>query len=102
LAINSLQAMPSGGQLIFRTTENEDYSIVQVTDTGGGIDQQALSKIFDPFFTTKEKGVGLGLSIAHKIVAQHGGKLAAATGENKTSFSLHLPKKITPSTVYRL
>lgn len=94
LAINSLQAMPRGGQLIFRTTENEEHSIVEVTDTGDGIDKQVLPKIFDPFFTTKEKGVGLGLSIAHKIVAQHGGKLAAATRGGKTSFSLQLPKKI--------
>jgi signal transduction histidine kinase len=94
LAINSLQAMPDGGQLIFRTTKDQDYSVVEVIDNGGGIDQQVLPKIFDPFFTTKEKGVGLGLSIAHKIVAQHGGNLAASTNENRTSFSLHLPKKI--------
>ncbi len=93
LAINSLQSMPDGGQLIFRTSESEKICIVEVIDTGNGIEVEVLPKIFDPFFTTKEKGVGLGLSIAHKIVAQHGGKLAVASRENKTFFSLHLPKK---------
>jgi signal transduction histidine kinase len=93
LAINSLQAMPVGGELIFRTSENEEHSIVEVLDTGGGIDKRILSNIFDPFFTTKEKGVGLGLSIAHKIATQHRGKLAASTADGKTSFSLKLPKK---------
>ena len=94
LAINSLQAMADGGSLTFRTFENEEHCVVEIIDTGVGIDNQVLSKIFDPFFTTKEKGVGLGLSIAHKIVAQHGGKLGATAHDNKTSFSLQLPKKI--------
>lgn len=94
LAINSLQAMPSGGQLIFRTSESEEFCTCEIIDTGNGIEAEVMPKIFDPFFTTKEKGVGLGLSIAHKIVAQHGGKLAVARHENKTIFSLYLPKEI--------
>lgn len=93
LVINSLQAMPDGGKLIVRTTENNEYSIVEVIDTGGGIENQLISKIFDPFFTTKEKGVGLGLSIAHKIVVQHGGKLSVSAEDNQTKFSLQIPKK---------
>jgi signal transduction histidine kinase len=93
LAINSLQAMPDGGKLIFRTSENEEFCVVEVIDTGGGIGKQVLAKIFDPFFTTKEKGVGLGLSIAHKIAVQHGGKLAVTTADDKTNFSLQIPKK---------
>ncbi len=91
LAINSLQAMPNGGQLIFRTSETDKFCACEIIDTGNGIKDEVLPKIFDPFFTTKEKGVGLGLSIAHKIVAQHGGKLAVSRRENKTFFTLHLP-----------
>jgi signal transduction histidine kinase len=56
-------------------------------------DKQVISKIFDPFFTTKEKGVGLGLSIAHKIVTQHGGKLTVSTNDNQAVFSLQIAKK---------
>jgi len=91
LAINSLQAMQNGGQLIFRTSETDKFCACEIIDTGNGIKAEVLPKIFDPFFTTKEKGVGLGLSIAHKIVAQHGGKLAVSRRENKTFFTLHLP-----------
>ncbi len=90
LAINSLQAMANGGQLLFRTVEKEDLCVVEVEDTGGGIDKEILPKIFDPFFTTKEKGVGLGLSVAHKIATQHGGKLTVANDQYKTIFSLSL------------
>ncbi len=92
LAINSLQAMPDGGKLFFRSFGEDKFSVVEVGDTGSGFHEKISGKIFDPFFTTKEKGVGLGLSIAHKIVAQHGGQLSAASGETKTVFRLQLPK----------
>ena len=92
LAINSLQSMPNGGEIAFRTSENGKFCVVEVKDSGGGIDQKIIPKIFDPFFTTKEKGVGLGLSIAHKIVNQHEGSLSVANDSGKTVFSLHLPK----------
>jgi len=88
LAINSLQAMKNGGQLTFRTFEKGDSCIVEVEDTGGGIDAEILPKIFDPFFTTKEKGVGLGLSVAHKIITQHGGKLNVKNSQNGTAFQM--------------
>jgi len=91
LAINSLQAVPSGGELLFCTFKKDDFCIVEVEDTGGGIDEKILPKIFDPFFTTKEKGVGLGLSVAHKIVVQHNGNISAMSRNGKTVFSLSLP-----------
>ena len=92
LAINSLQAMPNGGKLSFHTFESDKHCVVEVGDTGGGIEGKILGKIFDPFFTTKEKGVGLGLSIAHKIVSQHHGSLSVKTDDGKTVFSLQLQK----------
>ncbi|HEY0048413.1 MAG TPA: ATP-binding protein [Pyrinomonadaceae bacterium] len=97
LAINSLQAITKdsrdgGGKLVFRTFEKDGFCIAEISDTGGGIDEKILPKIFDPFFTTKEKGVGLGLSIAHKIAVQHNGQLSAANRNGHTVFSLQLPK----------
>ena len=92
LALNSLQAMTNGGELVFRTTENEDFCIIEVEDNGEGIDEAIVPKIFDPFFTTKAKGVGLGLSVAHKISVQHGGDLTVRRNENGIIFSLLLPK----------
>lgn len=92
LAINSLQAMTSGGRLTFRTFETKESCAVEVEDTGGGVDDKILPKIFDPFFTTKEKGVGLGLSVAHKIAAQHKALLTASNKGGRTVFSLQFPK----------
>lgn len=92
LAINSLQAMPDGGKLFFRTFSEDKLCVVEVSDTGCGIDEKITGKIFDPFFTTKEKGVGLGLSIAHKIVRQHDGNLSVESSKGNTVFALRLLK----------
>ncbi|MDQ3320885.1 MAG: ATP-binding protein, partial [Acidobacteriota bacterium] len=75
LAINSLQAMPDGGKLVFRTFQKGGNLYIETEDTAGGIDEAIKAKIFDPFFTTKDKGLGLGLSVAYKIVYQHGGRI---------------------------
>lgn len=93
LTINALQAMPDGGKLSVRTFSENGFSVVAVEDNGSGIDEKISSKIFDPFFTTKEKGVGLGLSIAHKIVSQHKGILSVESKNGNTVFALRLPRK---------
>jgi two-component system, NtrC family, sensor histidine kinase HydH len=92
LAINALQMMPGGGIIVFRTFQDETTVTVEVEDTGGGIPANALGRIFDPFFTTKDKGAGLGLSVAHKIVALHGGKLLAENTPRGAVFKLVLNK----------
>ncbi len=91
LAINSLQAMQNGGELAFRMFEVADQIIIEVSDTGTGIDEAVTSKIFDPFFSTKEKGIGLGLSIAHRIATQHGGTLSCKSDGKGGVFALTLP-----------
>ncbi len=93
LTINSLQAMPHGGRVILRTVLAEETTVVEVEDTGGGVNESVAGRIFDPFFTTKEKGVGLGLSIAYKIALQHGGNLSLANGKQGAIFRLSLPRK---------
>lgn len=91
LAINALQIMPNGGRLFFRTLRTDGKLTVEVEDEGGGIDPVVVARIFDPFFTTKEKGVGLGLSVAYKIAAQHGGTLAVTNSNLGAIFKLTLP-----------
>jgi len=88
LSLNALQTMPTGGTLIFRTSEEENLLFTEVEDTGGGIDEKNLSRIFNPFFTTKEKSFGLGLSIAYKIINEHNGKLTARNGTRGAIFRL--------------
>lgn len=99
LLSNSLDACASGCEVsvkVGRVTGNEqrDAVVVEVADTGSGIEQSALNRIFDPFFTTKEpgKGVGLGLSITHMIVERHGGSIKAYSELGKgTRFVITLP-----------
>lgn len=91
LAINSIQVMPNGGRLFFRTSHTNSKLTIEVEDEGGGVDATVAARIFDPFFTTKEKGVGLGLSIAYKIASQHGGTLSVANSNLGAVFKLTLP-----------
>jgi len=88
LSLNALQAMTTGGTLIFRTSTKENLLLIEVEDTGGGIDEKNISRIFNPFFTTKEKSFGLGLSIAYKITSEHNGKLTAKNGTRGAIFRL--------------
>ena len=75
LVVNSIQAMPNGGDLTIRTAKiGKDISLV-ISDTGIGMSKDVLQKIFDPVFTTKDigEGTGLGLAVVHGIVIAHGG-----------------------------
>jgi len=94
LAINALQAVSNGGRIAFITKTKNELCVVEVEDSGGGISQANLAKIFDPFFTTKEKGVGLGLSIAHKIINEHGGQLSASNRKGGTVLQVCLPLQV--------
>jgi signal transduction histidine kinase len=76
LLLNSLEAMPSGGQLEVTTATRQGCLLLQVADTGCGISEEHQHKVFDPFFTTKERGMGLGLAIVKAVVERHGGRIA--------------------------
>jgi signal transduction histidine kinase len=92
LTINSVQAMPDGGEILLSTRVDGSRVVIDVRDQGPGISAEHLDKIFDPFFTTKDAGTGLGLSVAHQIVSQHGGILNARNNsERGATFSLSLP-----------
>ncbi len=93
---NSLEAMPEGGAISVSTSQKGDFIRVRISDTGGGIAAENVSRVFDPFFTTKEigKGTGLGLSICYGIIKQHQGtiSISSTTGEG-TTVSIRLPVK---------
>ncbi|MBI3697625.1 MAG: sensor histidine kinase [Acidobacteria bacterium] len=92
LALNAIQAMPQGGEIAFSARPEGPDMLIQVKDQGCGIREEDLDKIFDPFFTTKESGTGLGLSVAHRIVTQHGGTITVERNTDKgMTFSVLLP-----------
>jgi signal transduction histidine kinase len=94
LLINAIQAMPKGGRLVLSSRVSREGYWVELTvqDSGIGIPPEDLDKLFDPFFSTKEGGIGLGLSIAHRIVDQHHGKIEVDSNPGKgTRFTISLP-----------
>ncbi|MBD3349420.1 MAG: response regulator, partial [Candidatus Eisenbacteria bacterium] len=110
LAVNARDAMPEGGALTLRTehvvlsekdVEETDqaiagnYVMLAVSDTGTGIDKEALDRIFEPFYSTKElgRGTGLGLSVVYGVVEQHGGFVEVdSEAGGGTTFRVYLPE----------
>ena len=107
LSLNACEAMPTGGRLTLRSHAVQfseahtagdfslrpgQYVVLEVTDTGAGMDQSVQRHIFEPFFTTKEHGRGLGLATSYGIVRAHEGviRVQSAPGKGST-FSVFLP-----------
>jgi signal transduction histidine kinase len=95
LIYNARDAMPQGGTLVFRSYSDisKTMNVLEVVDTGEGIEPQHLKRVFVPFFTTKQehKGTGLGLAISYNIISQHGGQIEVDSkiGEG-TAFRIEL------------
>ncbi|HEY7163387.1 MAG TPA: ATP-binding protein [Candidatus Binatia bacterium] len=100
LILNAIQAIRDGGSIVIATRSHSTdqqgqpgrFVQVEIRDTGMGIPEENLEHIFDPFFTSKDEGSGLGLSISHQIVQEHGGFILVQSkvGEG-TSFLINLP-----------
>lgn len=101
ICLNGLQAMPGGGRLRIECVtaggekDGQHFAAVRISDTGTGIAPEHLAHIFDPFYTTKEvgRGTGLGLTLASRIVEEHGGWIEAVNNaEGGATFTVYLPK----------
>ena len=94
LLLNAIQAMPEGGRLGLSAAMPDDHEWIQLSiqDSGVGIPPADMDKLFDPFFSTKDGGIGLGLSISHRIIDQHHGKIEVESAPGKgTRFTIWLP-----------
>ncbi|MEN3044087.1 MAG: ATP-binding protein [Candidatus Hydrothermales bacterium] len=91
---NAIEAMPDGGKLAISLGEKKGGTIfITVEDTGVGVEPSELAHIFEPFYTTKKGGSGLGLSIVHRILEDHGAKINVESEKGKgTKFLIDLPK----------
>lgn len=88
---NAVDAMPDGGTLTVTARGGTEIA-VSIGDTGAGILEEHAAKVFLPFFTTKEKGVGMGLALAHKIITAHGGRIEISSRPGSgTRFTITLP-----------
>ncbi len=73
---NAVDSMEGNGEITVRITETERHALIDISDTGKGIPKSAFKKIFNPGFTTKQRGWGLGLSLAKRIIEEyHNGKI---------------------------
>ncbi len=92
LLLNAIQAIPGSGQIRVELAQRDQFVAISVTDTGRGIAPENLANIFRPFFTTKGQGTGLGLSLARRIVEDHGGRIEVSSQVGAgTRFTVWLP-----------
>jgi Signal transduction histidine kinase len=82
----------SGGTIHLRVWGDREYVSIAVEDTGPGMPPEVAEKVFDPFFSTRDDGTGLGLTIVHRIIDQHGGRIEVHSVPGRgTTFTVVLP-----------
>jgi signal transduction histidine kinase len=92
LLLNAKQAMPDGGQIVVRTSERGGKVVLDVIDTGVGIDDHTAAHMFEAFFSTKAGGSGLGLPTTAKIIEAHGGHIHVQSEVGRgTKFTIEFP-----------
>jgi signal transduction histidine kinase len=92
---NALDAMDGKGEILAEVYEDQDYTYIDLSDSGKGIPNSKFKTVFEPGFTTKKRGWGLGLSLAKRIVENyHSGKIFVKKSEEGkgTTFTIQLPK----------
>jgi signal transduction histidine kinase len=95
LCMNAIYFTPKNGLVTISVCENKHSIVLEISDEGQGLNEEALEKVFQPFFTTKPigDGSGLGLSVVHGIVTSHKGAITVKNNATRGAcFTVTLPK----------
>ncbi|THB75333.1 MAG: GHKL domain-containing protein [Desulfobacteraceae bacterium] len=93
-AVEAMREYPGDKEIVLKTFKRKQAITISIKDTGPGIPLSIQSKVFDPFYTTKSNSSGIGLSICHRIITDHGGALRFKSMENAgVEFLIELPLK---------
>lgn len=96
LVLNSLDAMPSGGQLVVTSYDGVAAFELEIADSGPGVSEEQRHRLFEPFYSTKDTGTGLGLAIVQHAVEAHAGTVEVANcPEGGAAFTLRIPRQST-------
>jgi signal transduction histidine kinase len=92
---NAMESIVGAGSIDIAVEQQAgERAVIRISDTGSGLAPEEVAKIFDPDYTTKEKGLGLGLPIAHEIIRGHGGTIGVQSVVGRgTTFEITLPIK---------
>lgn len=89
---NSMEATPSGGNIVISTYRRDEHIILSVSDTGAGIPREDLERVFDPFYSTKQLRFGMGLPLVKQIVSEHLGTITVESEPGSgTKFTMSFP-----------
>lgn len=95
LMLNALDVTPEGGEIIVSLWEDNDWVVIEIADSGPGIEADQVAMLFRMFKTTKKDGSGLGLAITKRIVEEHNGEINVTSNDlGGASFCISLPKEI--------
>ena len=94
LLLNALEASPDGGTVKIIISERDHQVIIEVRDSGPGLDLEQQEHLFEPFYTTKTGGTGLGLAVSRELIRSQGGELSYQGNMPGACFSMRIPKEV--------
>ena len=97
LVLNALREIPTDGTVSLKGRVAGRDILIEVEDSGPGIQEERMARIFDPMFSTSREGWGLGLPIVKRIVESHNGMITVSSSRKGTKFLIALPQNHEPS-----